>query len=75
MTYYLYDYILHLQTPNGSFHIDPILEEYTYGDTEREADWILSNIKPDDIVFFHVTIKGDQYITASTLWNLRLMVT
>ena len=62
MPAWLYDYILHLSIPHP--HIDPLLDEFTYGDSGREAKWILENIRIGDVIFFHVTMKGSRYVTS-----------
>jgi hypothetical protein len=45
-------------------HHDPILEEFTYGDSEYRARKLKRDLKRGDLVFLHTTIRGRRYITA-----------
>jgi len=47
-----------------SWHHDPILDEFTYGDSESRARKLKRDLKRGDYVFFHTTIRGQRYITA-----------
>jgi len=47
-----------------SWHHDPMLEEFTYGDSESRARKLKRDLKRGDYVFFHTTIRGQRYITA-----------
>lgn len=44
-------------------HIDPLFQEFTYGNGER-AGRKLRKLKPGDHIFFHTTIQGKKCITA-----------
>jgi hypothetical protein len=44
-------------------HIDPLFQEFTYGNGEREGRK-LRKVKPGDHIFFHTTIRGKKCITA-----------
>jgi hypothetical protein len=45
-------------------HVDPKLEEFTYGDGGRRASKLKSDLEKGDFVFFHTSISGKKYITA-----------
>lgn len=45
-------------------HVDPVLEEFTYGDSGSRARKLKRSFKKGDYVFFHTTINSKKYITA-----------
>jgi hypothetical protein len=45
-------------------HLDPDLEEYTYGDVRARARTLKERVGKGDYLFFHTTIGGKKYITA-----------
>ena len=45
-------------------HHDPILEEFTYGDSGSRARKMKKDLKRSDYVFLHTTIRGRRYVTA-----------
>lgn len=45
-------------------HPDPILEEFSYGDSGQKAKRIMNNVKKGDYVFFHTNMDGNKYITS-----------
>jgi len=47
-----------------SWHHDPILEEFTYGDSDARARKLKRDLRRGDYVFFHTTIRGQRYVTA-----------
>lgn len=44
-------------------HNDPLFEEFTYGNSERDGRK-LKKLQPGDHIFFHTTIQGEKCITA-----------
>ena len=44
-------------------HIDPLFQEFTYGDVDQRARK-LKTLKPGDGIFFHTAIQGKKCITA-----------
>lgn len=47
-----------------SDHLDPDLDEFTYGDWKARAEKLKKDLKRGDFVFFHSTIRRRHYITA-----------
>jgi hypothetical protein len=45
-------------------HLDPMLDEFTYGDVEDRARKLKKDLKQGDYVFLHTSIRGCRYITA-----------
>ena len=45
-------------------HADPILEEFSYGDSKTRARKLKTSLKQGDYVFFHTSINSKKYITA-----------
>lgn len=45
-------------------HVDPALNEFTYGDKGRKAHKLKSDLHKGDFVFFHTGERGRKYITA-----------
>ncbi len=45
-------------------HRDPLLGEFTYGDSNARAQKLKKDLQKGDYVFFHTTIRGLRYITA-----------
>ncbi len=45
-------------------HLDPLLDEFTYGDVETRANKLKKDLKKGEYVFFHTTTRGRHYITA-----------
>ena len=45
-------------------HPDPLLNEFTYGDSTKDRARKLTKLKENDHVFFHTSINGRKYITA-----------
>lgn len=45
-------------------HLDPDLEEYTYGDVRSRARALKEKVGKGNYLFFHTTIGGKKYITA-----------
>ena len=45
-------------------HNDPLLEEFTYGDSKKRARRLKLDAKPGDYIFFHRSIGGRRFITA-----------
>jgi hypothetical protein len=56
----MYLLIPYVYMPN---HVDPDLNEFTYGDGGARARRLLS-LQQGDFIFFHTTIKNRKYITA-----------
>lgn len=52
--------IPYVKLPN---HHDPLLEEFTYGDVNKRGAK-LKTLRPGNLVFFHTTIQGTNYVTA-----------
>jgi hypothetical protein len=50
-----------------SWHHDPMLEEFTYGDSESRARKLKRDLKRGDYVFFHTTIRGQRHILLSEI--------
>jgi hypothetical protein len=53
--------IPYIKFPN---HLDPDLEEYTYGDVRARARTLKEKVRKGDHLFFHTTLGGKKYITA-----------
>lgn len=53
--------IPYVKLPN---HIDPNLDEFTYGDISARARKVKNDLKKGDYVFFHTSDRGSGYITA-----------
>ena len=53
--------IPYIKFPN---HLDPDLEEYTYGDVRVRARTLKEKVGRGDHLFFHTTLGGKKYITA-----------
>jgi len=47
-----------------SDHLDPDLDEFTYGDSKARAEKLKKKLKRGDFVFFHSTIRKRHFITA-----------
>jgi len=45
-------------------HLDPDLEEHTYGDVRARARTLKEKVGKGDYLFFHTTLGGKKYITA-----------
>ena len=45
-------------------HNDPLFEEFTYGDVGARARKLKNDLRRNDYVFFHTSIRGKKYITA-----------
>jgi hypothetical protein len=45
-------------------HKDPMLEEFTYGDSGARARKLKKDLKPGNYVFLHTNLRGNRYITA-----------
>lgn len=46
------------------YHVDPLFEEFTYGDVDRRAGIMKRKFRRGDCVFFHIGREGRKYITA-----------
>ena len=55
-------------------HPDPLLNEFTYGDSTKDRARKLKKLKENDYVFFHTRINGKKYITAYYIVD-RVLVT
>ena len=45
-------------------HADPVLEEFTYGDSDSRARKLKRSLEKGDYIFFHTTINSKKCITA-----------
>ena len=45
-------------------HEDPVLEEFTYGDTKDRGRWLREKVGRGDFLFFHTNRKSAQILTA-----------
>ncbi len=45
-------------------HIDPVLEEFTYGDGKTRGEILRKKVNKGDFLFFHTNRKGNHVITA-----------
>lgn len=60
----LYRYLRpEIMKKQGWNHPDPVLEELTYGDSNRFGNMIRNNVSLGSHIFFHTTIGGQRYIT------------
>ncbi len=56
--------VLYDDPKNHNGHIDPMLDEYTYGDHKLNGKILRDKIKQGDFLFFHTMRKGKRVITA-----------
>ncbi len=58
-------YLIPYKDPNTiGGHIDPMLNEFTYGNLGINGRKLMKKIKPNDYIFFHITIGEYRYITS-----------
>ncbi|UOQ92219.1 hypothetical protein MUO14_17255 [Halobacillus shinanisalinarum] len=61
MSSYLIGYIL---PEKNDGHEDPMLREFTYGESGFRANILKNKVSKDDLLFFHRMIYGRRYVTA-----------
>lgn len=67
MSNFLFVYEVPLVFGSGDIHLDPVLDEFSYGDVSNRADWMLNTWTKGDRVFFHASKNGRRFITCMFL--------